>query len=85
MNQQTTTARVSARAPLLVRLCHITRRIDRCPRVGGETQAARSKSLEDALFLRAYRIVHRVIDDGIVVLTVFEGHRLLGAIDPDDD
>jgi hypothetical protein len=23
-------------------------------------------------------------DDGIVVLTVFEGHRLLGKLDPDE-
>lgn len=32
---------------------------------------------------RTYRIVYRVVDDGIVVLTVFEGHRLLGKLDPD--
>lgn len=36
-------------------------------------------------FLRTYRIVYRVVDDGIVVLTVFEGHRLLGGLDPDDE
>jgi addiction module RelE/StbE family toxin len=35
-------------------------------------------------FLRTYRIVYRVVEDGIVVLTVFEGHRLLGSLDPDD-
>lgn len=34
---------------------------------------------------RTYRIVYRIVDDGIVVLTVFEGHRLLGALDPDDE
>ena len=34
-------------------------------------------------FLRSYRIVYRVVADGIVVLTVFEGHRLLGSLDPD--
>lgn len=34
-------------------------------------------------FLRSYRIVYRVADDGIFVLTVFEGHRRLGHIDPD--
>ncbi len=34
---------------------------------------------------RKYRIVYRVVDDGIVVLTVFEGHRLLGPLDPDED
>lgn len=37
------------------------------------------------VFQRTYRIVYRVVDDGIVVLTVFEGHRLLGKVDPDDD
>jgi plasmid stabilization system protein ParE len=30
------------------------------------------------VFVGAYRIVYRVQDDGIAVLTVFEGHRLLG-------
>lgn len=34
------------------------------------------------VFQRTYRIVYRVVDDGIVVLTVFEGHRLLGTLDP---
>jgi len=33
------------------------------------------------VFLRTYRIVYRVVDDGIVVLTIFEGHRLLGTVD----
>lgn len=36
------------------------------------------------VFQRTYRIVYRIVDDGIVVLTVFEGHRLLGKLDPDD-
>lgn len=36
------------------------------------------------VFQRTYRIVYRVVDDGIVVLTVFEGHRLLGKLDPDE-
>ena len=35
------------------------------------------------VFLRSYRIVYRVTLKGIVVLTVFEGHRLLGGIEPD--
>ncbi|MBX3127924.1 MAG: type II toxin-antitoxin system RelE/ParE family toxin [Polyangiaceae bacterium] len=35
------------------------------------------------VFQRTYRIVYRVVDDGIVGLTVFEGHRLLGKLDPD--
>ena len=29
------------------------------------------------VFLRSYRIVYRVLDDELYVLTVFEGHRLL--------
>jgi toxin ParE1/3/4 len=33
------------------------------------------------VFLRSYRIVYRVLDDELHVLTVFEGHRLLR---PDD-
>lgn len=36
------------------------------------------------VFLRTYRIVYRVVDDGIVVLTVFEGHRLLGPVEGTD-
>jgi plasmid stabilization system protein ParE len=34
-------------------------------------------------FLRSYRIVYRVLEEGIVVLTVFEGHRRFGSVDPD--
>jgi toxin ParE1/3/4 len=37
------------------------------------------------IFLRSYRIVYRVTAKGIVVLTVFEGHRSLGGVDPDTD
>jgi len=36
-------------------------------------------------FLRSYRIVYRVVDDGIAVLTVFEGHRLLGPTTPENE
>jgi toxin ParE1/3/4 len=36
------------------------------------------------VFVRTYRIVYRIIDDGIVVLTIFEGHRLLGGVNPDE-
>lgn len=36
-------------------------------------------------FLRSYRIVYRVESDGITVLTVFEGHRLLREGDIDDE
>jgi plasmid stabilization system protein ParE len=35
------------------------------------------------VFLRSYRIVYRLSDNGIVVLTVFEGHRLFHNVDPD--
>jgi len=35
-------------------------------------------------FLRSFRIVYRVDADGITVLTVFEGHRLLPEVDIDD-
>lgn len=37
------------------------------------------------VFERSYRVVYRVVDDGIVVLTVFEGHRLLGELEPNED
>ena len=39
------------------------------------------------VFLGTYRIVYRIRDGGIVVLTVFEGHRSFprGALDRDDD
>jgi len=35
------------------------------------------------VFLRTYRIVYRVDHVGIFVIAVFEGHRLMGNIDPD--
>ena len=34
-------------------------------------------------YLRTYRIVYRVESRGIVVLTVFEGHRRFRKVDPD--
>lgn len=37
------------------------------------------------VFQRTCRIVYRVVDDGIVVLTVFEGHRLVEELDPDQE
>ena len=39
------------------------------------------------VFLRTYRIVYRVREDGILVLTVLEGHRLFppGAAEADDE
>jgi plasmid stabilization system protein ParE len=33
------------------------------------------------VFLKSYRIVYRIRSDSVEILTVFEGHRLLG---PDD-
>lgn len=36
------------------------------------------------VLLRSYRIVYRVRPDGIVVLTVFEGHRTSGDVGLDD-
>jgi addiction module RelE/StbE family toxin len=35
------------------------------------------------VFVRSYRIVYRVEDHRLVVLTVFEGHRQMGTL-PDD-
>jgi toxin ParE1/3/4 len=37
------------------------------------------------VFVRSYRIVYRVVDADIVILTVFEGHKLLGELDLDAD
>ncbi|MBS2019515.1 MAG: type II toxin-antitoxin system RelE/ParE family toxin [Deltaproteobacteria bacterium] len=39
------------------------------------------------VLLRTYRLVYRVREDGILVLTVFEGHRLFppGAAEADDE
>lgn len=36
--------------------------------------------IREVLF-KAYRIVYRVHNEGVEVLTVFEGHRLLGELD----
>lgn len=33
------------------------------------------------VFLKSYRIVYRLQEDGIVVLTVFEGHRLFPGLE----
>ena len=35
------------------------------------------------VFLRSYRIMYRVEREFVLVLTVFEGHRQMGDIDPD--
>jgi len=37
------------------------------------------------VILRSYRIVYRVDPGGIVVLTIFEGHRTLAGVAADDD
>lgn len=37
------------------------------------------------VFQRSYRIVYRIVPEGAIVLTVFEGHRLLGDTDPNVD
>lgn len=46
-------------------------------------ELARSDVCE--VFLRTYRIVYRVVDQDIAVLSVFEGHKLPGELDPDSD
>lgn len=57
-------------------------RASRAPRAGRVVpELGREDGRE--VFQRSYRIVYRVVDRGIVVLTVFEGHRLLGGLDPD--
>lgn len=37
------------------------------------------------VFLRSYRIVYRIAEDGIVIQTIFEGHRLLRGMDPETE
>lgn len=36
-------------------------------------------------YLRSYRILYRAMVGEIVVLTVFEGHRRIPVVDPDDE
>lgn len=52
------------------------------PRAGRRVPELRRDDIRE-VFLRTYRIVYRVLDDGIVVLTVFEGHRRLPPVDHD--
>ena len=54
----------------------------RMPRMGRVVPEIARDDVRE-VFQRSYRIIYRLIDDGIVVLTVFEGHRLLGKLDPD--
>jgi plasmid stabilization system protein ParE len=35
------------------------------------------------VFLKSYRMVYRILEEGIVVLTVVEGHRQLRQIEPE--
>lgn len=37
------------------------------------------------VFVRIYRVVYRVREEGILVLTVFEGHRLFPRSEVDDE
>ena len=53
------------------------------PMAGRRVPELRREDVRE-VFLRTYRIVYRVLDDSIVVLTVFEGHRRLPPLDPDD-
>ncbi|MCC6785451.1 MAG: type II toxin-antitoxin system RelE/ParE family toxin [Planctomycetes bacterium] len=54
----------------------------RMPRMGRVVPEIARDDVRE-VFQRSYRIIYRLVDDGIVVLTVFEGHRLLGKLDPD--
>jgi addiction module RelE/StbE family toxin len=58
----------------------------RLPMVGRVVPEKRESDLRE-VFLRTYRIVYRVREGGILVLTVFEGHRLFprSAADASDD
>lgn len=59
-------------------------RASKMPRTGRVVPEVARDDVRE-VFQRTYRIVYRVVDDGIVVLTVFEGHRLLGELDPDQE
>jgi plasmid stabilization system protein ParE len=55
------------------------------PKAGRRVPEVEREDIREVL-LRSYRIVYRVVRDGIEVLTVFEGHRLLpGDVLPGDD
>lgn len=55
------------------------------PRAGRRVPEIDRDDIREVL-LRSYRIVYRVVRDGIEVLTVFEGHRLLpGGVTPGKD
>jgi toxin ParE1/3/4 len=51
------------------------------PRAGRVVPESGQGEIREVL-VRSYRIVYRVESGGIAVLTVFEGHRLIGEIGP---
>ena len=52
------------------------------PMAGRQVPELRREDVRE-VFLRTYRIVYRVLGESIVVLTVFEGHRRLPPLEPD--
>jgi toxin ParE1/3/4 len=63
----------------------VTRLIATAAKAAGAPRAGRRvpESAHDdvrEVFLRAYRIVYRALEDGVAILTIFEGHRRF----PDD-
>jgi toxin ParE1/3/4 len=56
------------------------------PKAGRRVPEVERDDIREVL-LRSYRIVYRVVREGIEVLTVFEGHRLLpgGAVPEADE
>jgi toxin ParE1/3/4 len=55
-------------------------RVSKMPRTGRVVPEVARDDVRE-VFLRRYRIVYRIVAEGIVVLTVFEGHRRFGALD----
>jgi addiction module RelE/StbE family toxin len=66
----------SAARTWVERLRKAARRVARHPRAGRIVPEYSRPDLREVL-VRTYRIVYRIGDDGIEVVTVFEGHRLL--------
>ena len=54
------------------------RKVAEAPGMGRAVPELRRDDIRE-VFLRSYRIVYRVRDDLVEILTIFEGHRLLGA------
>lgn len=75
---------VAARA-WVEKLREQARRVASTPQAGRRVPELQREDIREIL-LRHYRIVYRVEPNGIVVLTVFEGHRLLpGDLRQDED